>query len=139
MLVKSTHIYWGSMARRSILFIVSVNGDISGAMSDKIAFYLKHSAMYKVIVYTNMKSLAEGHLLALSKKTLANHSIPGDAISLTGDSGLMMKNWLVSLFSGAIQSPVSSLRVLLATATANCGISSTFSLLAVCYGFLPRR
>jgi hypothetical protein len=49
----------------------------------------------------------------------------------------MMKNWLVSLFSGAIQSLVFSLRVLLATAAANCGISSTFSLLAVRYGFPP--
>jgi hypothetical protein len=73
MSVKSTHVYWGSMARHGILFLVSVNGDVSGAMSNKIAFYLKHSAMYKVIVYTNTKSLAEGHLLVLSKKTLANH------------------------------------------------------------------
>jgi superfamily II DNA helicase RecQ len=137
MSVKSTHVYWGSMARRGILFLVSVNGDVAGAMSNEIAFYLKHSAIYKVIVYTNTKSSAEGHLLALAKKTLANHSIAGDAIPLTGDSGLMMKNWLVSLFSGAIQSPVSTLRVLLATAAANCGISSTFSLLAVRYGFPP--
>jgi hypothetical protein len=125
------------MARSGILFLLSVNGDVSGSMSNKIAFYLKHSAMYKVIVYTNTKSLAEGHLLALSKKTMANHSILGDVLPLTGNSGLMMKNWLVSLFSGDIQSPVSSLRVLLATAAANCGISSTFSLLAVRYGFLP--
>jgi hypothetical protein len=58
MLVKSTHIYWGLMAHLGILFLVSVNGDVSGVMSNKIALYLKHSAMYKVIVYTNTKSSA---------------------------------------------------------------------------------
>jgi hypothetical protein len=63
--------------------------------------------------------------------------IIGDAIPLTGDSGLMMKNWLVALFSGSIISDGSTLQVLLATSTANCGISSTFSLLVIRYGFPP--
>jgi hypothetical protein len=45
----------------------------------------------------NTKSLAEGHLLALVKKMLASNSIDGDAILLTGNSGLMMKNWLIAL------------------------------------------
>jgi hypothetical protein len=119
------------------LFLVSVNGEVAGSISNKIALYLKHHATYKVIVYTNTKSSAEGHLLALAKKTMAVNSVTGDAIPLTGDSGLIMKNWLVSLFSGAIQSTTSNLRVLLATAAANCGISSTYLLLAVRYGFPP--
>ena len=63
--------------------------------------------------------------------------VSGDVISLTGDSGLMMKNWLVQLFSGDLQSTNTNLRVLLATSAANCGISSTYSLLAVRYGFPP--
>jgi hypothetical protein len=126
-------------ARRGILFRVSVLGNVASTMSHKIALYLKHKETYKVvIVYTNTKSLAEGHLLALAKKILSSNTVSGDVIPLTGDSGLMMKNWLVSLFSGAIQSsPVSNLQVLLATAAANCGISSTYSLLAVGHGFPP--
>jgi hypothetical protein len=68
---------------------------------------------------------------------LASNSVDGDAIPLTGDSVLMMENWLVSLFSGFIESNVSDLRVLLATAGAKCGLSSPYLLLAVHYGFLP--
>lgn len=109
------------MACHGILFCVFELGNVASAsMSHEIALHLKHNETYKVIVYTNTKSLAEGHLLVLQ----------------CSDSGLMMKNWLVLLFSGAIQSSVSNLQVLLATTAANCGISSTYSLLAVCYGFL---
>jgi hypothetical protein len=59
---------------------------------------------------------------------MATNSIDGNAIPLSGDSGLIMKNWLVALFSGAIQSNVLNLHVLLATTAANCGIGSTFFL-----------
>jgi superfamily II DNA helicase RecQ len=137
MSVKPTQVLWGPMSRRGILLCVSVLGDLATPISNEIALYLKHDETYKVIVYTNTKSSAEGHLLTLAKKTMATHSVTGDAIPLTGDSGLMMKNWLVSLFSGAVQSPFSNLQVLLATAAANCGISSIHSLLAVRYGFPP--
>jgi hypothetical protein len=68
MAVKPTHIFWGPMDRRGILFLVSVNGDVAGSISNEIALYLKHKPSYKVIVYTNTKSSAEGHLLALAKK-----------------------------------------------------------------------
>jgi superfamily II DNA helicase RecQ len=137
MSVKSTHIHWGPMARRGISFCVSVLGEVSNCISNEIVVYLKHNPTYKVIIYSNSKSAAEGHLLALSKKSMASNSVDGDAIPLTGDSGLMMKNWLVALFSGSIQSQASNLRVLLATSAANCGISSIFSFLAVRYGFPP--
>jgi hypothetical protein len=79
------------MDRHGILLLVSVNGDVAGSISNKSALYLKHNVIYKVIVYTNTKSLAEGHLLALAKKTMASNSVSGDAIPLTGESGLMMK------------------------------------------------
>jgi superfamily II DNA helicase RecQ len=137
MSLKPTDIIWGSMARRGILFRISIMGDVSLSMSNEIVRYLKHDPSYKVILYSNTKSAAEGHLLALVKKTLVSNSIDGDAIALTGDSGLMMKNWLVALFSGSITSEASTLRVLLATSAANCGISSTFSLLAIRYGLPP--
>jgi hypothetical protein len=93
------------MARRGILFGISILGDVSLSMSNKIVHYLKHNpSSYKVILYSNTKSVAEGHLLALVKKTLASNSIHGDVIALTGNSGLIIKNWLVALFSGSITS-----------------------------------
>jgi hypothetical protein len=56
------------MDRRGILFLVSVNGDVAGSISIEITLYLKHNPSYKAILYTNTKSSAEGHLLALTKK-----------------------------------------------------------------------
>jgi hypothetical protein len=114
MLVKPTHIEWGSMARRGISFCLSVSGDILNCISNEIVLYLKHDPTYKVIVYSNTKTSSEGHLLALAKKSMTSNSIAGAAIPLTGDSGLMMKNWLVALFSSSIQSDESNLQVLLA-------------------------
>jgi hypothetical protein len=62
-------------------------------MSNEMALYLKYNVTYKVVVYTNTKWSAEGHLLMLAKKTLVSNSVTGDTLPLTGDSGLMMKNW----------------------------------------------
>jgi hypothetical protein len=61
-----------------------------------MALYLKHNPSYKVIVHMNTKSSAKGHLLALAKKRMDSNSVSGNAIPLTGDSGLMMRNWLVA-------------------------------------------
>jgi hypothetical protein len=97
------------MAQRGILFRISIMGDVSLSVSNEVVRYLKHDPSYKVILYSNTKSAAEGHLLALVKKMLASNLIHGDAIALTGDSGLMMKNWLVALFSGTITSEASTL------------------------------
>jgi hypothetical protein len=106
---QKTAIIWGPMAQHGIIFNFSMLGDVSHCMSNKIVFYLKHDPTYKVILSLNTKSSAEGHLLALVKKTLASNSIGGDTIPLTGNSGLMMKNWLVALFLGSILSDVSTL------------------------------
>jgi hypothetical protein len=56
---------WGPMARRGIIFDVSVLGVVSGSLSNQIVLYLKHNPTYKLILYTNTKLLAEGHILAL--------------------------------------------------------------------------
>ena len=113
MAVQPTEIMWGSMVQCGIIFEVSVLSVVAGSLCNEIIFYLKHKPTYKAILYTNTKSSAKGHLLMLVKKAITTHTVDGDAIPLTGDSGLMMKNCLVSLFSGAIESKVSNLRVLI--------------------------
>jgi hypothetical protein len=67
MSAKPTHVFWGPMAHRGIIFCVSVLGDVASYMSNEIAVYLKHNKDYKVIVYSNTKLPAEGHLLSLRK------------------------------------------------------------------------
>jgi hypothetical protein len=135
--VKPNDPIWGPMAWQGIIFCASVLCDVCSCMSNKIVLYLKHDPTCKVILYSNTKSLAKGHLLDNVKKTLASNLINGNTIPLTGNSGLMMKNWLIALFSGSVLRNVSTLQVLLATSAANCGISSTLSLLSVHYGFPP--
>jgi hypothetical protein len=73
------------MDRQGITFCVTVAGDVCNSMSNKIVYYLKHDATYKVILYSNTKSSAEGHLLALAQKTLFLNLVNGDAILLWFD------------------------------------------------------
>jgi hypothetical protein len=44
------------------MFDVSVLGVVAGSMANEIVFYSKHNPTYKIILYTNTKLEAEGHL-----------------------------------------------------------------------------
>jgi hypothetical protein len=110
MAVRPTHVHWGPMDWRSIAFCMTVAGNVCNSISKEIVYYLKYNnATCKVILYSNTKLSAEGHLLALTKKTVPSNLVDGDDIPLTGNSSLMMKNWLVALFSGSIHSSGSNL------------------------------
>ena len=78
--VQPTEIMWGSMARRGIIFDVSVLGVVTGSLCNEIVFYLKHKPTHKAILYTNTKSSAKGHLLTLVKKAMVTRKVDGDAI-----------------------------------------------------------
>jgi hypothetical protein len=104
--VKPINIIWEPMAQHGVIFHVSALGGVANCMSNEIVFYLKHDPAYKVILYSNSRASAEGHLLALMKKILVSNSINGDTIPLTGSSALMMKNWLIALFLRSILSNV---------------------------------
>jgi hypothetical protein len=61
-----------------------VLGEIAGSISNEMAVYLKHKETYKVIVYTNTKLSAEGHLLELGKKVLSSNAVvSGNVIPLS--------------------------------------------------------
>ena len=68
---------------------------------------------------------------------LRKEGIPGDVVVLTGSDGIMMKGWLVDLFSGKIASEICDVAIVVGTSAVNCGISSS-SLYYVCWKGFPR-
>jgi hypothetical protein len=65
-------------------------------------------------------------LLKKSEKLLLSTTGGGDAIPLTGETGLMMKNWIVNFFGGDLKSDAANIGIVLATSAANCGLSSIY-------------
>jgi superfamily II DNA helicase RecQ len=114
------------MDRRNLNFAVSLHGEVFGPMFKEVESVLKANQTNKVLLYTNTKQSAEDVLLKRSETLLSSLEGCGDAIPLTGSTGLMMKNWLINLFSGETESDVANLRIVLATSAANCGVSSNF-------------
>jgi hypothetical protein len=66
--VRPTHVHWGPMDWRGIAFCMTIAGNVCNSISKEIVYYLKQDASYKVLLYSNTKSSAEGCLLALAKK-----------------------------------------------------------------------
>ena len=68
---------------------------------------------------------------------LRKEGIKGDTVGLTVSDEIMIKGWLVDLFSGKIQSHVYDVAIVVGTYSINCGISSS-SLYYVCWKGFPR-
>ena len=56
--------------------------------------------------------------------TIINETITGDTVLLTGDDVIMMKSWLIDLFSGKIHSDNCDISDIISNSAVNCGISS---------------
>jgi hypothetical protein len=69
-------------------------------------FSIQSSILPEKLLFTLTGNHPPRARLALVKKAMGSNLVDGNAIPLTGDSGLMMRNWLILLFSGAIQSNV---------------------------------
>jgi hypothetical protein len=114
------------MQRRNLEFAVSVHAEVYGPMFQGVKKALQHDQLSKVLLYTNTRATAEDVLLKKSENVLLSTTGGGDAITLTGGTGLMMKNWIVNLFGGDLKSDAANLRIVLATSAANCGLSSIY-------------
>ena len=135
---KFTHYISGTMERREINFKVTITTQVVPEMKKEVAKYLKHDST-KAIVYTNTRTSAEDHLFDHFNDLVEsiNTDVEEDVMTLTGGTGVMMKAFLVDLFSNKISSDTCNLRVLIATSAANCGISSDYCYLAARYGLPP--
>jgi hypothetical protein len=61
------------------------------------------------IFFFQQKVIGRGALVGPCKENFGFNLVDSDAIPLTGNLGLMMKNWLVKLFLGSILSNGSNL------------------------------
>ena len=99
----------------------------------------------KVLIFSNSRLSAEGSLLLMSEKVIESLKLKGEAISLSGDSGIMLKSFLMTLFSadGEALSDIDriddmdDLLVMPVTSTAKCGFSSNKAQTALSYGLPP--
>jgi hypothetical protein len=93
--VTPTHLSWGAMQQRNLEFAVSVQAKVYGPMFQGVKKVLEHDPLSKVLLYTNTQATAEDVLLKKSENLLLSITGGGDAITLTGGTGLMMKNWIL--------------------------------------------
>ena len=124
--VTPTNLSWGAMQRRNLEFAVSIQAEVYGPMFQGIKQALDRDPLSKVLLYTNTRATAEDVLLKKSENLLSIITGGGDALTLTGGTGLMMKNWIVNLFGGELKSEAANVRIVLATSAANCGLSSNY-------------
>ena len=110
---KPTIVCWGEMARRSIAFIVHIFGSPTAGIKRFLSAAYKDHQSCKVLLYSNSKTNAETSLTNVAQLVLDKHHIAGDAIALTGDSGIMMKTFLMAAFCGEIQTMLNLLCTIL--------------------------
>eukprot|EP00978_Attheya_sp_CCMP212_P030383 scaffold111497_cov63-Attheya_sp.AAC.1 len=92
----------------------------------------------KLMVYCQAATLAMDKVKPFSQSFLSEMGFNElDAVSLTGSDGIMMKSFLVDLFSSKISSDVCNLAIIAGTSAMNCGISSNLLHYIIHIGF-PR-
>ena len=104
-------------------------------MSPNIIKYAKSKC--KILAYCSSDMDARNNIKEKLREILRKEDIQGDTVVLTRSDGIMMKGWLVDLFSGKIQNDVCDVAIVVGTSAVNCGISSS-SLYYFCWKGCPR-
>ena len=120
-------ITWTDMNRRRIFFDVQVTGNPTLSIRSSLKNDFQKHPDIKAIVYTNSKKKAEESIMPMIEKVLNQCKVPGEAMSLTGDSGVMEKTYIMECFSVPVDADsipgISNAKGIAATAAANCGVS----------------
>jgi hypothetical protein len=86
------------MQRCNLEFVVSVKAEVYRPMFLGVKKALERDPLSKVLLHINTQASAEDVLLKESENILLSITGGGDTLTLTGSTGLMMKNWIVNLF-----------------------------------------
>jgi hypothetical protein len=131
-----THSIRGTLGRSGIDITISFSSDWKSALKG-VVDYIR--AGLKVMVYCQSAALATDKVKPFCQVFLSDLGCHDrDAVSLTGSDGIMMKAFLVDIFSGKLTSDVCDLAMIAGTSAMNCGISSNFLHYILHVGF-PRR
>ena len=76
------------------------------------------------MVYCSSVVDACDRVKSVIQKLLRDASVVGDTVVLTGSDGIMMKSWLVDLFSDNTTIEACKIAVVAGTSAINCGVSS---------------
>ena len=122
-------ITWTDMNRRRIFFDVQVTGNPTISIRSALKNDFQTHPQIKAIVYTNSKTKAEESITPMIEKVMEECMIPGEAMALTGDSGVMEKTFIMECFARPTDcndnsdDAIPNATCVAATAAANCGIS----------------
>ncbi|KAL7548847.1 hypothetical protein ACHAWF_015173 [Thalassiosira exigua] len=140
---KPDFILWTDMCKRRIFFEVVVSGNPAQSCATCIKQDLALNKDNKIIWYTNSKRKAEESLVPSAENVMDSLGIDGEAMACTGGAALAEKVFMLAAFKGdkeLFSRPERAeladadiddemceppdLKILPATAAANCGISS---------------
>ncbi|KAL7524738.1 hypothetical protein ACHAWF_002535 [Thalassiosira exigua] len=140
---KPDFVAWTSMNKRRIFFEIVASGNPGATTATCIGQDLQANRNQKIIWYTNSKRKAEETMVPSAENMLDKLGIDGESMPCTGDSGIAQKSFTLAAFRGdkdlftrpqrqelvnaIIDDEMcrpANLRILPATAAANCGISS---------------
>lgn len=110
---------WGAVGRRDISLGVEFQVQCTTSVSSCVSRNLKAASSAKVIIYSNEKERAQKNLPASIKKTLFKAGVDGDVSSFTGDTGSMMKDYLLKSLATTEASPSLNLRALCMSSAGN--------------------
>ena len=95
----------------------------------------------KIIIYTNLRTVAEKTLGNLLHSTAAKSKSPYDFTTIHGETTLMHKSWAINEFTKRITDASASddfnVRVMIATDSAECGIDAPDCRTVICMGLPP--
>ena len=143
---------------RRIFFDIVVAGNPSVSVQSSIIEDYQRKPEMKTIVCKNSKKKAEESLLPTATKILDKLGLSGEAMTLTGDCGLMEKVFAMGCFENLLHSlsvdagagdistdntslftgvRLPNLMIMLATLAANCGVNSKECYRSYCIGPPP--
>ena len=124
----------GSLACRGTVLSCIISGQSTRFLRTNAKRFLKTHPDKQQIWYSNSKKMAEGAIIDAGETMLDKHATFGyensTCHSFTGDDGIMMKSATMDAFTsyatidGTKEGPLQKIKILTATSSANCGISS---------------
>jgi len=129
-----TSFIYGWIARPKIRIRVTISSQYKSHLGDVVKTV---RAKKKALVYCATAKMATDTVKPAASAALAEQG-DGDALTLIGGDGIMMKQYLIDMFSGRLDSELVKLVLLIGTSAVQCGVSANDLHFILALGW-PRR